>query len=104
LHVTNGPYGRAVLQGKIASLAAYVDPVDGQERRRSVAKTAGNATRGWFGLSRGQFFWFVAIRVIVAAIVGAVVYVVTGSVLWLIVALVATGAVINGVANTQHRR
>jgi hypothetical protein len=69
-----------------------------------VNKTAGNATHGWFGLSPGQLLWFVAIRVIVAAIVGAVVYVVTGSVLWLIVALFATGAVINGVANTQHRR
>jgi hypothetical protein len=69
-----------------------------------VSKTAGDATHRWFGLSPSQFFWFVAIRVIVAAIVGAVVYVVTGNVLWLIVALVATGAVINGAANTQHRR
>jgi hypothetical protein len=69
-----------------------------------VSKTAGDATHGWFGLSPSQFFWFVAIRVIVAAIVGAFVYMVTGSVLWLIVALVATGAVINGAANTQHRR
>jgi hypothetical protein len=69
-----------------------------------VSKTAGDATRGWFGLSPSQFFWFVAIRVIVAAIVGAVVYVVTGSVLWLIVALFATGVVINGAANSPHRR
>jgi hypothetical protein len=69
-----------------------------------VSKTAGDATHGWFGLNPSQFFWFVAIRVIVAAIVGAVVYVVTGSLLWLIVALVASGAVINGAANTQHRR
>jgi hypothetical protein len=46
----------------------------------------------------------VAIRVIVAAIVGAVVYVVTGSVLWLIVALLLTGVVINAAANTQQRR
>jgi hypothetical protein len=67
-------------------------------------KTAGSATHRWFGLTPGQFLWAAAIRVIVAAIVGVVVYVVTGSVLWLIVALVATGAVINGVANTQHRR
>jgi hypothetical protein len=69
-----------------------------------VSETAGSATRRWFGLTLGQFLWAVAIRVIVAAIVGVVVYVVTGSVLWLIVALVATGAVINGAANTQHRR
>jgi hypothetical protein len=67
-------------------------------------KTAGSATHRWFGLTLSQFLWAVAIRVIVAAIIGVVVYVVTGSVLWLIVALVATGAVINGVANTQHRR
>jgi hypothetical protein len=73
-------------------------------RRRSVNKTAGSATHGWFGLSPGQLLWFVAIRVIVAAIVGAVVYVVTGSVLWLIVALFVTGVVINSAANTQHRR
>jgi hypothetical protein len=65
-------------------------------------KTAGSATHRWFGLSRGQFFWAVAIRVIVAAIVGALVYVVTGSVLWLIVALFATRVVINGAANSSH--
>jgi hypothetical protein len=67
-------------------------------------KTAGSATHRWFGLSPSQFFWFVAIRVIVAAIVGALVYVVTGSVLWLTVALLLTGVVINAAANTQHRR
>ena len=67
-------------------------------------KTAGSATHRWFGLTPSQFLWAVAIRVIVAAIVGVIVYVVPGSVLWLIVALFATGAVINGVANTQHRR
>jgi hypothetical protein len=67
-------------------------------------RTAGSATHGWFGLRPGQLFWFVAIRVIVAAIVGSVVYVATGSVLWLIVALLATGAVINGAANSLHRR
>jgi hypothetical protein len=69
-----------------------------------VSKTAGDAAHGWFGLSSGQFFWFVAIRVIAAAIVGAVVYVVTGSVLWLIVALLLTSVVINAAANSQHRR
>jgi hypothetical protein len=69
-----------------------------------VSKTAGDATHGWFGLSPSQFFWFVAIRVIVAAIVGAVVYVVTGSVLWLIVALLLTSVAINGAANSLHRR
>ena len=67
-------------------------------------KTAGSANHRWFGLTPSQFLWAEAIRVIVAAIVGVIVYVVTGSVLWLIVALFATGAVINGVANTQHRR
>ena len=65
--------------------------------------TAGSDHR-WFGPGPGQLFWFVAIRVIVAAIVGAVVYVVTGSVLWLIVALLLTGVVINAAANAQHRR
>jgi hypothetical protein len=69
-----------------------------------VSKTAGDAAHGWFGLSPGQFFWFVAIRVIVAAIAGAVVYVVTSSVLWLIVALFLTGVAINGAANSLHRR
>jgi hypothetical protein len=69
-----------------------------------MSKTAGSATHRWFGLTFGQFLWAVAIRVIVAAIVGVVVYVVTGSVLWLIAALLATGAVINGVANAQTRR
>jgi hypothetical protein len=67
-------------------------------------KTAGRAAHKWFGLSSSQFFWFVAIRVILAAIVGAAVYVVTGSALWLIVALLLTGVVINAAANTQHRR
>jgi hypothetical protein len=69
-----------------------------------VNKTAGSAAHKWFGLSPREFFGFVAIRVIVAAIVGAVVYVVTGSVLWLIVALLLAGVVINAAANTQHRR
>jgi hypothetical protein len=50
-------------------------------------KTAGSATHRWFGLSPSQFFWFV-----------------TGSVLWLTVALLLTGVVINAAANTQHRR
>jgi hypothetical protein len=69
-----------------------------------VSKTAGGAAHQWFGLSPGQFFWFVAIRVIAAAVVGAVVYVVTGSVLWLIVALLLTSVVINAAAGSQHRR
>ena len=69
-----------------------------------MSKTAGDAAHGWFGLSPGQFFWFVAIRVIVAAIVGAAVYVATGSVLWLIVALLLTSVVINAAASSQHRR
>ena len=69
-----------------------------------MSKTAGDATHGWFGLSPSQFLWFVTIRVIVAAIVGVVVYAVTGSVLWLIVALLLTSVVINSAANSLHRR
>jgi hypothetical protein len=70
----------------------------------SMNKTAGSATHRWFGLTPGQFLLAVAIRVIVAAIVGTVVYAASGSVLWLIVALIATGGVINGAANSSHRR
>lgn len=76
----------------------------GRRKEASLNKTAGSDAHKWFGLSPSQFFWFVAIRVIVAAIVGAVVYVVTGSVLWLIVALLLTGVVVNAAPNTQHRR
>lgn len=68
-----------------------------------MSNTARDAAHGWFGLSPSQFFWFVAVRVIVAAIVGVGVYVVTGSVLWLIVALLLTGVVINSAANALHR-
>jgi hypothetical protein len=39
----------------------------------------------------------------VAAIVGAVVYLATGSLLWLIVALLATSVVISSVSNAKHR-
>ena len=67
-------------------------------------KTADRPTQRWFGLTLAQFLLAVAIRVIVAAIVGVVVYVLTGSFLWLIVSLVLAGAAINGVANAQHRR
>lgn len=67
-------------------------------------KSAGTAAHRWFGLTPGELLWAVVLRVVVAAMVGAVVYVVTGSVVWLIVALLATGAVINGVANSQPRR
>ena len=69
-----------------------------------MTKAAGDATHGWFGMSPGQLFWFVAIRVVVASIVGAVAYLVTGSVLWLIVALLLTGVVINSAANSLHRQ
>jgi hypothetical protein len=68
-----------------------------------MSKTAGDATHGWFG-TPSQLVSFVAIRVIIAAIVGAVVYVFTGSVLWLIIALLLTGVVINSAANSVHRR
>ena len=56
----------------------------------------------WMGLSPSQFLWAVAVRVIVAAAVGATVYFVSGSVLWLIVALLATGVVINAVARSPR--
>jgi hypothetical protein len=93
---------RGSSHNRLTGPAAY--PEGSRDRRRSVNKTAGSATHGWFGLSPGQLLWFVAIRVIVAAIVGSVVYVVTGSVLWLIVALLATGVVINGATNSLHQR
>ena len=69
-----------------------------------MSRTTDTATHRWFGLTLSQFLSAVAIRVIAATIVGVVVYVVTGSVLWLMVALVATGAVTNGAATTQHPR
>lgn len=69
-----------------------------------MSKTTGSATHRWFGLTLSQFLWAIAIRVIAATIIGLVVYIVTGSVLWLMVALVATGAVINGAATTHHQR
>lgn len=67
-------------------------------------KTAYSSSHQWFGLSRSQLLWFVAIRVIVAAVAGAVVYVVTGSVVWLIVALLAAGVVVNAAASSRNRR
>jgi hypothetical protein len=69
-----------------------------------LSKTTNSASHRWFGLTLSQFLWAVVIRVIAATIVGLVVCVVTGSVLWLMVALVATGVVINGAATTQHQR
>ena len=56
-------------------------------KEASMNKTAGTAAHRWFGLTPSQLLWAVAIRVIVAAIVGVVVFFATGSVLWLIVAL-----------------
>lgn len=69
-----------------------------------MSKTAGSTAQRWFGLSASQLFWFVAIRVIVAAIAGAVVYVATGSVLWLVVALLAAGVVVNAVSGSHKPR
>jgi hypothetical protein len=68
-----------------------------------VSRIADRANHRWFGLTPVQFFRAVAVRVIVAAIVGAVVYLTTGSVLWLIVALLATSMVISSVANSRTR-
>ncbi len=68
-----------------------------------MSRTASSANHRWFGLTPSQFFWAVAIRVMVAAIVGAVVYLATGSLLWLIVALLATSVVISSVSNAKHR-
>jgi membrane protein YdbS with pleckstrin-like domain len=68
-----------------------------------VGRIADSANHRWFGLTPIQFFGAVALRVIVAAIVGVVVYLATGSVLWLIVALFATSVVISSIANSRHR-
>jgi hypothetical protein len=68
-----------------------------------VARIPDRASKRWFGLTPTQFFWAVALRVMIAAIAGAVVYLATGSVLWLIVALFATSVVISSVANSRHR-
>jgi hypothetical protein len=68
-----------------------------------VGRIADSANHRWFGLTPSQFFWAVTLRVIVATIVGAVVYLATGGVIWLIVALLATSVVISGVANSRHR-
>lgn len=68
-----------------------------------MGRIADSANHGWFGLTPVKFVWAVAVRVMVAAIVGAVVYVTTGSVLWLIVALLATSVVISSFANSRNR-
>ena len=68
-----------------------------------MARIADRASHRWFGLTPTQFVWAVALRVIIAAIVGVIVYLATGSVLWLIVALFATSVVISSVANSRHR-
>jgi len=68
-----------------------------------VGRIADPANHRWFGLTATQLFWAVTVRVVVAAIVGAVVYLATGSVLWLIVALLATSVVISSVANSRGR-
>lgn len=67
-------------------------------------KIAESSSHRWFGLTGTQLVWFVAIRVIVAAVAGAVVYVVTGSVIWLIVALLGAGVVINAATPRRQRR
>ena len=78
--------------------------VQGQPgRRRNVGRIAESANHRWLGLTPIQFVWAVALRVIVAAIVGAVVYLATASVFWLIVALFATSVVISSVANSRRR-
>ena len=68
-----------------------------------MGRIADSASHRWFGLTSVQFFWAVALRVIVAAIVGVVVYLTTGSVLWLIVALLATSVAISSVPNSRNR-
>ncbi|MFZ0130846.1 MAG: hypothetical protein WAL77_15635 [Candidatus Dormiibacterota bacterium] len=68
-----------------------------------MGRIAESANHRWFGLTPIQFVWAVALRVIVAAIVGAVVYLATASVFWLIVALFATSVVISSVANSRRR-
>jgi type IV secretory pathway VirB3-like protein len=71
---------------------------------QQMSNTVGSPSHQWFGLTRSQLLWFVAIRVIVAAVAGAVVYVVTGSVLWLIVALLLAGVVVNAASASRNRR
>jgi hypothetical protein len=73
-------------------------------KKRTMNKTADSASREWFGLSRSQLIWAVAIRVLVAAVVGVIVYVVTSSVVWLIVGVFAAGVVVNAAANSRTRR
>ena len=68
-----------------------------------MGRIADSANHRWFGLTPIQFFWAVSLRVIVAAIVGAVVYLATGSILWLIVALFATSVAISSIANSRNR-
>ena len=67
-------------------------------------KKAERSNRQWFGLTRGQFSSFVAVRVIVAAIAGGVIYAVKSSVVWLIVALLASGVVMNTASGALGRR
>src|ERR1039457_3064119 len=103
LHVTSGTFRPPRLhprsQVPVAPCRLHGQP----GRRRNVSRTASSANYRWFGLTPSQFFWAVAIRVMVAAIVGAVVYLATGSLLWLIVALLATSGVIRRVAQPEQR-
>jgi len=69
-----------------------------------VNRVADNSSSQWFGLSHSQFVWAVVWRVTVAAVIGAVVYVVTSGVLWLIVALLATSVIINAATSSRTRR
>jgi uncharacterized membrane protein YfcA len=63
-----------------------------------VSGSASQLEHRWFRLTRSQLLWAITVRVIVAAIAGTVVFVTTGSVIWLIVALLAAGIVVNAVS------
>jgi type IV secretory pathway VirB3-like protein len=69
-----------------------------------VSGRASQLEHRWFGLTRSQLLWAVAVRVIVAAIAGTVVFVTTGSVIWLIVALLAAGIVVNALSGQRAAR
>lgn len=69
-----------------------------------MSGSASQLEHRWFGLTRSQLLWAMAVRVIVGAIAGTVVFVTTGSVIWLIVALLAAGIVVNAVSGQGAAR
>ena len=68
-----------------------------------MGRIADRSDHRWFGLTPSQFFWAFAVRLVVAAVVGAVVFLATGSVLWLIVALLATSVAFSSFTNARRQ-